>query len=226
MSGPRSGNTRLLFVISGFLTLVLLPGRASSYNWLQFNGDPQHSGNNSLERTITRENVGQLRELFTVHLPAAADGAPVYLGGVKTPGGVKDLLFVTTKTGRLIALDARSGALVWQGGTASGKCRINRGSLPCYTTSSPAIDPDLRNVYSYGLDGYVHKYRVHDGSEIRGGGWPEVATRKPFDEKGSSALTIATAKNGISYLYVANSGYLGDRGDYQGHLTTVNLADG
>lgn len=226
MPRSRTGKTRLLLVVSGFLILTLFPGRAFPYNWLQFNGDPQHSGNNSLERTITGENVGQLRELFTVRLPATADGAPVYLGGVKTPGGVRDLLFVTAKTGRIIALDAKNGALVWQRSNPSGNCRINRGSLPCYTTSSPAIDPDLRYVYSYGLDGYVHKYRVQNGSEVRGGGWPEPATRKPFDEKGSSALAIATAKNGISYLYVANSGYLGDRGDYQGHLTTINLADG
>lgn len=37
---------------------------------------------------------------------------------------------------------------------------------------------------------------------------------------------MATDANGISYLYVANSAYLGDRGDYQGHLTAINLADG
>ena len=116
--------------------------------------------------------------------------------------------------------------MVWQRQNPPGKCRINKGSLPCYTTSSPAIDPDLEYVYSYGLDGYVHKYRVESGSEIEGGGWPQLATLKPFDEKGSSALSIATAKSGTSYLYIPNSGYLGDRGDYQGHVTTVNLANG
>ncbi|MCA1669967.1 MAG: PQQ-like beta-propeller repeat protein, partial [Thermomicrobia bacterium] len=49
---------------------------------------------------------------------------------------------------------------------------------------------------------------------------------KGSDEKGSSALNIATAANGTSYLYVAHAGYAGDGGDYQGHLTTINLADG
>ena len=76
------------------------------------------------------------------------------------------------------------------------------------------------------MDGYVHKYNVADGREIKSGGWPELCTLKPFNEKGSSALATATAKNGTSYLYVANGGYLGDRGDYQGHLTTINLKNG
>jgi hypothetical protein len=96
----------------------------------------------------------------------------------------------------------------------------------CYTTSSPAIDPNRQYVYSYGLDGQVHKYGVKDGTEVIGGGWPETATLKAFDEKGSSALSIATAQNGTAYLYVANGGYPGDQGDYQGHVTAINLANG
>ena len=56
-------------------------------------------------------------------------------------------------------------------------------------------------------------------------GWPETATLKPDVEKGSPPLTLATA-NGVSYLYVANGGYPGDQGDYQGHITTINLATG
>ncbi len=63
-------------------------------------------------------------------------------------------------------------------------------------------------------------------SEVTGGGWPEQVTLKPVDEKESSALSVATAKDDTNYLYVTNGGYIGDRGDYQGHVTTINLADG
>jgi outer membrane protein assembly factor BamB len=199
---------------------------AAAYDWPQFNFDAQHSGNNVSERTLTRGNVGSLSRLFQVSLPGVADGAPAYLSAVSTPSGVRDLLFVTTRAGHIAALDAHTGEQLWVHQYPAGPCRINNGFQPCYTTSSPAIDPNRNAVYSYGLDGYVHKYRVGDGVEITGGGWPELATLKPFDEKGSSALSIATARNGTSYLYVANSGYLGDGGDYQGHVTTINLADG
>jgi outer membrane protein assembly factor BamB len=186
-------------------------------DWSQFNFDPQHSGNNVSETIITRDNVGTLHPLYQVTLPDVADGAPVWLQSVTTPSGTKDLLFLTTKGGHLVALDAQSGATVWSKRPATG---------PRYTTSSPAIDPNRQYVYGYGLDGKVHKYQVGDGTEIVTGGWPQVATLKPDVEKGSSALAIATAANGSSYLYVASSGYPGDAGDYQGHVTAIDLASG
>ena len=196
------------------------------YNWLQFNFDPQHSGNNARERKINFQNVNRLHQLFKISLPSIADGAPAYLSNVKTMYGRINLLFVTTKDGHIIAVNAANGNIIWSHQYGTGQYTINNGSSPTYTTSSPAIDPNLKFVYSYGLDGYVHKYKVEDGEEIKSGGFPELCTLKPFNEKGSSALAIATAKNGTSYLYVANGGYLGDRGDYQGHVTTINLSNG
>jgi outer membrane protein assembly factor BamB len=198
----------------------------SAYDWLQFDFDPQHSGNNTLETAITPANVGSLKRLFQFSLPAIADGAPAYLSGVQTPNGVRDLLFLTTKAGHILALDAHTGEQIWMRQYAAGACRINNGSRVCYTTSSPVVDPDRQCVYSYGLDGYVHKYRVGDGTEIKSGGWPELTTHKPYNEKGSSALSMTTARDGTTYLYVTNGGYLGDRGDYQGHVTAIDLADG
>jgi hypothetical protein len=199
---------------------------SQAYDWLQFNGDVQHSGNNTLETRLTPANVAGLQQLFQINLPAIADGAPAYLHGVQTAQGTKDLLFVTTKNGYIAALDAATGARLWAQQYGPNGCLINLASPTCYTTSSPAIDPNRQFVYSYGLDGYVHKYQVGDGQEIKGGGWPELATTKPFNEKGSASLSIVSAPDGSSYLYVANSGYLGDRGDYQGHITAINLANG
>ena len=209
--------------------LPLVTSSSGSYDWLQFNGGALHSGNNTLERSLTANNVAQLQLLFQVQLPGIADGAPVYLTGVSTASGIRDLIFVTTRDGHMAALDAHSGSLIWSQQYGAAGCLINN-NLPrneaCYTTSSPAIDPNRQYVYSYGLDGYVHKYAVGDGTEMKSGGWPELTTLKRYDEKGSSALSIATAVDGISYLYVAQAGYPGDQGNYQGHLTAINLDDG
>ena len=195
-------------------------------DWLQFNGDPSHSGSNSLEHILSPVSVNGLQQLFQVSLPAVADGAPVYLSNVTTASGQHNLLFVTTRTGGLEALDASTGAQIWWKPSTALACKINNGSSDCYTTSSPAIDPNRQYVYSYGLDGYVHKYAVGDGTQVLTGGWPELTSRKVYDEKGSPALSLATAKNGTSYLYMANGGYPGDAGNYQGHITTINLSDG
>src|SRR5438552_3081998 len=176
------------FLLQCFCALAILLSAASAhaYDWLQFGGNAQHSGRNTAETALTPNNVGGLVQKYQVTLSATADGAPVFLEAVTTPMGTKDLLFVTTRDGRIIALDAQTGSQVWAQQYGPGTCQINLTGGACYTTSSPAIDPNRQYVYSYGLDGNVHKYQVGDGTEITGGGWPQSTTLKGFDEKGSS----------------------------------------
>lgn len=212
--------------IGGNTAIISSNAPASEYDWPQFMFNAQHSGNNTLESAITASNVNTLHEIFQISLPDVADGAPVYLRGISTSGGVKNLVFVTTKDGHIVALDALSGGQVWAKQHGPGTCKINNGLNTCYTTSSPAADPSRSFVYSYGLDGKVHKHQVGDGTEISTGGFPEVTTLKAFDEKGSPALSIATDSSSNNYLYMANGGYPGDNGDYQGHITAINLVDG
>ena len=95
------------------LGLVILVTEAFLYDWPQFNGNPQHSGNNTQETTIDRNNVAQLQKVYQVSLPGVADGAPAYLSSVTTPQGVKNLIFVTTKDGTIAAIDAQTGGVVW-----------------------------------------------------------------------------------------------------------------
>lgn len=228
------------FVTTGFARgaialalLALLAGPVAAYDWFQFNGNAGHSGGNIHETAIGVNNVGTLQQLFQVTLPGNADGAPAYLSNVSTSGGAKDLVFLTTMDGHILALDARTGGTVWSKQFGPGACVINvvppatgDPHTPCFTTSSPAVDPNRQFVYTYGLDGKAHKLAVGTGDESTTNGWPQVATLKPWQEKGSSALAIVTAKSGASYLYVANAGYPGDSGDYQGHITAINLTTG
>ena len=217
--------TRIWFLASLLSVAAAIPVAAAPTDWLQFDFDSRHSGNNPLETTINPANVSTLHLVagYPVALGSLVagantqDGAPVLLTGVTTPLGVKDVLYLTTKNGRIMAIDAATGTLVWTQRPAT---------TPNYTTSSPAIDPNGQFVYSYGLEGKVHKYQVGDGVEITTGGWPQLATLKPGVEKGSSALSFATDSSGTTYLYCANGGYPGDAGDYQGHVTTINLTDG
>jgi PQQ-like domain len=204
-------------ISSAVLAVLLATGAAGAADWPQFNLDARHSGFSMQETALHAGNVATLQKVYSVALPAVADGAPAFLAGVQTAGGVKDLLFLTTKDGRILAVDAATGSIVWSKQPAT---------TPRYTTAMPAIDPSRLYVYSYALDGKVHKYQVGDGTEITTGGWPEVATLKPDVEKSSPGLTVATVADGTQYLYVANGGYPGDAGDYQGHITAINLATG
>jgi len=211
------------------LLLAVVGAPALATDWLQFGFDPSHSGVNPAEHTLTQANVSQLRLFYSATLPGKVEGAPVLLTNVTTPFGVKDVLYMTATNGTLIALDAANGTLLWSQYPAdTHSCAIQ--ASPCVTTSSPALDPNRQFVYSYALDGRVHKYRVGDGVETTGGGWPQLASAKPDVETESSALAFATTYNGTTYLYTTFGGaiWLPDFSgyDYQGHITAINLATG
>jgi hypothetical protein len=190
---------------------------AQAADWLQFGYDQAHSGFNAAE--FSYPVASQTTAQWSITLSDQSDAAPVYLSNVATANGTKDLIYVDTTNGTLIALDAANGAVVWshqQPGT-----KTNEGQ-----SGSPAIDPNGQFVYAYALDGKVHKYKVGDGTEITTGGWPQVSTVKPTAEKGASALAFSTPSGGPNYLYHVTNGYDGDGGDYQGHITTINLSSG
>ena len=188
---------------------------ASAADWMQFGYDATHSGRNPAETALGAANVDQIQRRYQTTLTASVDGAPVYLSNVTTTSGTKDLLFLLGTNGTLMAVDAADGSVFWH--------HQESGQQP--TTSSPAIDPGRQYVYAYGLDGYVHKYRVDNGNEVTSGGWPELITLKTNVEKVAASLTIATS-GATTYLYVVTDGYIGDAGSYQGHLTTIDLANG
>src|SRR5205814_9521306 len=115
----------------GVVALALSIGAADAYNWLQFGGDDQHSGSNTAETTITRANVSALTQKYQVTLSATADSTPVFLEGVNTANGIKNLLFITTRDGQIIALDAQNGAPAWSHQYGPGACRINNHGDAC-----------------------------------------------------------------------------------------------
>jgi len=194
----------------------LLIANDAGESWSQFNSLPE----GGTRTVLGRANVARLNMFWRIALPELTDGAPVYINDAELANGqTRDLVIVATKVGRVVAVDARTGLVAWETTPPEG---------PRWTTSTPAVDPSRRFVYAYALDGYVHKYAVADGSEVTGGGWPELITLKGNVEKGSSAITIAKSRSGSTYLYMTIAAYPepGDDGDYQGHLVAVNLETG
>jgi len=200
------------------VVLMVAPATASPTDWLQFGYDQAHSGYNPNESQINAENVKYFKSLYSVELGAAA--APVYLSGVPGANGPHDVLIANLTDGHIAALDAATGAIIWSKQPAPAEPILHS------TESAPAIDPSRNYVYAYGLDGKVHKYAVGDGTETIDGKWPVVSTLKPTVEHGSAALTIGHAASGASYLYAVTNGFNGDGGDYQGHVTAIDLTTG
>ncbi|HET7777674.1 MAG TPA: hypothetical protein VFL07_03905 [Rudaea sp.] len=161
---------------------------AHATDWLQFGYDTAHSGFNAAETGYPTATNAIAHHYALPAAAGTADNAPIYLGNVATNSGRKNLLFIVTKNGTLLALDADSPTLsvLW---SKQPQAPIDSKQI---THGSPAIDPSLLYVYAYAHDGKIHKYQVGDGNEIMTGGWPQVTTLKPSVEKGASGLSIST----------------------------------
>lgn len=180
-------------------------------DWVRFGFDPARSGVNPEEKTITTKTVGGLHKLWSVSLPDIADSSPALLHDLEVSGKTRDVLYATTKGGSIVALDAGNGRLFWS----------HKPYGPNITTSSPVVDPSKKLVFSYGLDGDLHKYDAATGRETKSENWPARITKMPETEKGSSALNIADGR-----VYATTSGYLGDSPPYQGHVVAVDEGSG
>ena len=174
-----------------------------------FNFNSMRSGINPFERILTPATVGRLRRLWTVQLDGVADESLIELTGVGA-GKNHNLLYTTTRRGVTYALDAATGATVW-------KFDPHDQGLPDYriTTATPAADPTKAWIYSASPDGHIHKLSASTGAEAPG--WPLLVTLHPQDEKIASALNLVG-----STLLVTTSGYIGDAGNYDGHVVAID----
>ena len=183
-------------------------------SWLTFGDNPGDSQGAVQSNALSVATVSQLRQGWNVILPDLADERPILVRGVTwSDGTLHDVLYVTTDNGTLLALDAATGAQFW--------AVTPKNTNPKYTKASPAADPINGLIYSYGLDGKVHRFRMATGQEVLGNGWPVLVTRMPLSEKISAALNLA---NG--YLYVTTASFSGDAPPYQGHMVAINVKTG
>lgn len=177
-----------------------------SGDWARFGFDPARSEVNPENSPITPSTVNSLHRLWHTDLPGVADSSPILLHGLSFSDKTRDALYVTTREGELVAIDAADGTILWSrqpsGSTATNPSPHARSSI---TNSSPIADSSRQYIYSYGLDGSLHKYAATTGEEVKEGGWPAQITLMPETEKESSALNIASGR-----IYATTSGYFGD----------------
>lgn len=188
-----------------------------SGDWLEFDYNPQRSGVGPVDTGITAGDVNALRTR-AITIPGVADSAAVEVHGISVGGRTRDVFFISTTYGKTIAIDAGSGAVLWQYvprdiGTYLGSHQI--------TTASPLIDPGRAYIYATSPDGLIHKLSVTSGAELRLGHWPVRVTFDPTREKLPAALNISG-----SSLVAATGGYYGDAPSYQGHVVLIDRASG
>lgn len=187
------------------------PAPHATNDWRMFGYDAARSGVDPAPQPFTLASVSRLAKRWSVTLPDVADSSPTLLHALAFPGGPRDVLYLTTRDGRLVALDASNGSRIWS----------RQPSGPRITNSSPVADSAHHFVYAYGLDGALHRYNPVSGQESTGPGWPAPITLMTQTEKESAALNLANGR-----VYVVTSGYFGDAPPYQGHLVAIDEASG
>ncbi len=153
--------------------------------WGAFGFDAAGSDDGPATTGITAANLAQL-EPQEITLPGTVDSSPLYLRGVTVRGKPHDVYVVDTAYGRTLAIDAATGAVLWQ--FVPQGISAWEGSLEI-TTASPVVDPSLSYVYSASPEGRIHKLRLANGREVRGR-WPVRVTFDPAKEKISSSLEV------------------------------------
>jgi glucose dehydrogenase len=111
-------------------------------DWQRFDFNAERSGVGPASTGITSHNLGQLR-LQKVAVNGTVDSSAIELHAVTVKGHSRDVAIMTTTYGRTFALDARTGARLWEFTPAD--IHSYEGSAQI-TTATPIVDPDRRLV--------------------------------------------------------------------------------
>jgi hypothetical protein len=137
--------------------LWLASSAQAQVNVTTYHYDNARTGQNLNETllTPTNVNVNQFGKIFSVPVDGYVYAQPLYLSSVNIAGGTHNVVFVATENDSLYAIDADSGATLWQvsllpaGGTAVSSTDTGCTVLTPQTgiTSTPVIDTVTGTVY-------------------------------------------------------------------------------
>jgi outer membrane protein assembly factor BamB len=168
-----------------------------SGDWPEFDYNAQRTGSGPAVTGITAANLGRL-SLRRVQIDGIADSSAIELHAINIDGAKHDLVAVTTSYGKTIAIDAHTGAKLWEYDPSGVNATPGN---PQVTTSSPVVDPDRRYLYAASPNGFIHKLTITTGRQV----WSRRITFDPVHEKIASALNISG-----SWVVAVTGGYDGD----------------
>lgn len=202
--------------LAGLLAAVPLARPAfagTPTDWPTFGWDLARTSAPTVSMGITPGNVQNLQRQ-QVQIDGTVDSTAIYLQGVTIKGAKHNAFFMTTTYGKTLAIDANSGALLWEFTPASYKQLEGTYRI---TNATPVADPDDQFIYAASPDGVIRKFAIADGKAV----WRTAVTRLPEREKLPSPLAYDRG-----HIIVTTNGYVGDEPPYQGHVAILDARSG
>ncbi len=188
-------------------------GRRDAVDWPQFGSDAASSNAVVAPTGISVRNISSLTRR-QVKLDGTVDASVIYLHAVAVGGANHDVFFVTTSYGKTIAVDAGSGAVLWEYTPSAYSTWVGSAQI---TNSTPAADPGRQYIYAASPDGAVQKLAIADGHAL----WSTPVTLLPSREKIASPLKVFDG-----HVVAVTGGYIGDAPPYQGHVAVLDAQSG
>jgi hypothetical protein len=190
--------------------------RAAVRDWPTFGGSLSRQGHARGERAPSPATAPNLRALWRTPVGGAVNTQPLLAHGVRVGKRRRDLVYVGTEHGRVAALDARTGRVVWS--RRLGAVRNRSACAPgpdevLGVTGTPAIDRRTNRLYV--VDGRGRAWALGLGSGRPAQGWPVRLTRPRSTEYVWGALAVS---RGRLYVTVASPC---DQGMYRGGIAAV-----
>jgi len=216
--------------IAGGLSLT---APAQAQNVLTYHNSPLRHGNYTVPGlTAAAAATTTLVSSFTGTLSGNVYAQPLYY---EPGGGAPNLVIAVTETNQVTALNATTGAVVWQQTGLPGP--NPNGGTPCGDispdgiTGTPVIDPVAKVIYFDATTTSSEAHEIYALSLATGGvvsGWP-IDVASGVAALGGTFNTTTQGERGAALLfngalYFPYGGKAGDCGSYHGTVVEVSPA--
>ncbi len=143
--------------------------------WLTWQGDPERTGWARAEKTLSKDNVGNLSLLWKTQLDATVTRIngyatltdPLVVENVPTKNGPKRVVYTAGGEDTVYALDADSGTVIWQRKfpNPDKPKEAATGNCPNNLNATPTIDKKSGVLYVLTTDGKLRGLGIADGDD-------------------------------------------------------------
>lgn len=189
-------------------------------SWSTWGFDRRRTGYNPLEKTISSANAAHLTQKWVFDSKAGQhiDTQPIVVSNISVNGVATTIAFVADETGNLYAVNAATGAKLWQ--LALG--RTNAEDAGCGTfsngiTSAPVYDRSRNRLYV--VDGAGMMWAFDPATGAQSPGFPPVQVFLHPKVNHTWSALLLSADNSTVYFPTASHC---DEGTYYGTVNAIN----